>query len=141
MPADRAVLARQSSGSGPPGGGTLSVTSASATRSSARETTASIVFHTSETRGSSPGAPHPSDSNRASTATASLADALACRRAFSLSDSRCARSSSSVVISRSSSSRASSMLLASRCRTVATRVASWRGSEWRRIREADAVMP
>jgi hypothetical protein len=71
--------ARQSSGSGPPGGGTLSVTSASAARSSARETTDSIACHTSETRGSAPGAPHPSDSNRASTATASLADALASR--------------------------------------------------------------
>gem|GEM_PF-4143563 len=120
------------------------MTSASAVRNSARETITSIAFHTCETPGSSPGPPHPSESNSAATATASLADALAsrgCCRAFSRSDSCRALPSISVVISRSSSSSASSTDLACRCRTVATSVASRRASECRRISEADAVIP
>jgi hypothetical protein len=73
------------------------------------------------------GPPQPSESNSASTATASLADALAsrgCLRALSLSASRCGLPSSSADISRSSSSSASSADLASRYRAVASSVAS-----------------
>ena len=92
-PSGSGPAARPASRPGPPrpGGGTLSLTSASAARSSARETTASIASHTCDTRGSSSGPPQPSDSNSASTATASRAEALAslgCLRTFSLSAAR-----------------------------------------------------
>ena len=135
---------RQSSGSVASADGTFSFTSISAARRSAREMTASIASHTSATRTSSSGPPHPSDSNRASTATASRAEALAslgCLRTFSLFAAVCALFSSSVAISRSSSSRVSSIDLPSRCRTVASKVASRRPSGCRRSAEASARIP
>lgn len=99
--------------------------------SAARDMTASIASHTSATRGSSSGPPQPSEANNASTATASLAADFAsfgCLRTFSLLEAFCALFTSSVAISRSSSSRASSTDLPSRCRTVASSVASRRPS-------------
>jgi len=124
----RSSSARQSSGSAS-AGSTFSFTSTSAARSSARETTASIASHTSDTCGSSSGPPQESDSNNVSTATASLAEALAslgCLRTFALSEAVCALFTSSAAISRSSSSSVSSTDLASRYRIVASSVASRR---------------
>ena len=106
--------ARTSASASEPGGGTMSDTASTASRSWRRGTIASIDSHTCPSVSSSPSSV---TSSSTSTAAASLAECLASagwRRARSLSAAASALPSSSVVISRSSSSRQSSIDLASR---------------------------
>jgi len=115
----------------------------SAARSSDRGTIASIASDTCSRRTCSPS-PQPAASNSTSTAAASLEEALASfgwRRTVSLSASRCALPSSSLVISRSSSSKASSVALASRYTAVASSVASFREGGCRFNRAGRPAMP
>ncbi|MEV0168824.1 hypothetical protein AB0H96_52620 [Nonomuraea fuscirosea] len=107
-----AISARQPPSSSASGGGTMPVTVATAARNSARGMTMSIASHTSAGRISSP---QPVASSNTSTATTNRAEALAslgARRTVPLPAARCALPSSSVTISRSSSSRPSSTVLA-----------------------------
>ena len=106
--------ARISASASEPGGGTMSATASTASRSSPRGTTASIDCHTCSSVSSPPDSV---TSNSTSTAAARRAECRTsdgCRRfcsspaAFSALDSR------SVVISRSSSSRQSSTARPSR---------------------------
>ena len=109
-----ASRARISASSSAPGGGTMSDTASTDSRSWRRGTIASIDSHTCSRVSSSPRSV---TSNSTSTAAASLAECLAspgCRRARSLSAAASALPSSSVIISRSSSSRQSSIDRASR---------------------------
>ena len=135
-----ASSARQPASSSAPGG-TSSVTVATAARSSERGMIASIASHTCSRRTCSPQS---AASNSTSTAAARLEEALASlgwRRTVSLSASRCALPSSSVVISRSNSSKASSIALASSSTTVACSVASRRCGGCRFNRAGLPAMP
>ncbi|CNF63427.1 Uncharacterised protein [Mycobacterium tuberculosis] len=96
------------------GGGTISVTAATAVRNSRRGTTASIDSHTCSRLSSSP---YSVTSSSISTAAASVAEcraSLGCWRARSLLVALSALPISSVVISRSSRSRQSSTDLPSK---------------------------
>ncbi len=119
-------VARHSASGSVPGAGTTSVMFATAVRSSARETTASIA---SQTSSSVISGPHVMASSSTPTAAASFPASLLTRgyrRACSSRVWRWARASNSVVISTSNSSTASSVALARSTTTVANRLASRR---------------
>jgi hypothetical protein len=106
--------ARISAASSAPGGGAMSDTASSDSRSWRRDTIASIDSHTCSRVSSLSSSV---TLNSTSTAAASRAECLAslgCRRARSLSTAASALPSSSVAISRSSNSRQSSTDRASR---------------------------
>ncbi len=120
-----ASSARQSPSGTASGGGSIPVTVATAERTSVRGIRISIASHTSETR-TSPSSPQSRASSRTWATTTRIAEALAsfgCLLIVCLSASVRALAISSVLISRSSSSRASSVAVASSCATVATSVA------------------